>query len=545
MHDRIARQVALLGAVLALMVVSELRLVRGDDGAQPSSAQSGAADGISVELLDGTRITGKANVEQIAVETASGTFKVPLADLVGFTPGLDSRPDLAKRVSTLIAALGSDSFAEREGAQRELTEMGPMLRLIVAEHANDADAERQHRVAQILTAYETWAARHPEAPSSSTIPMNRQDQTQTSSGKHVGRITQKQFSLETDYGTFRFELRHVFQAARVRIAPARKQDKETYPAMIELRNGSYLKGDLGPSNIRIRVDGPYGEASIPLSLLNSVTVQDDRKTIDVALKNGDRLKGSLAGSGQLEVKTASGPRLILPNETTRISLCGAAIVPSKGLVLHLPLDEKMEKVRDQSGKGNHGTICGATWTPKGKVGGAYEFDGIDDYVALPPNLLTGKRQVTIAAWIKVTNTSKTKYIYSRYGQSKPDQFYVQAKTLRVVLDVASSQGRWAADSIKPLSENTWQHVAAVYDSHLPVAGKIVIYVDGQRASAPAVESNGGDGALGVNQEFLSCPQLAGQTDATVGRFKGCIDEVVVFDRALTETEIKNIFDSRR
>lgn len=95
MYDRIVRQAALFGAVLALGVAAGVGLVLGDDRVPLLSVQPGAADGISVELLDGTKITGKANLEQLGVDTAFGVLKVPIAELVGFTPGMDSRPDLA------------------------------------------------------------------------------------------------------------------------------------------------------------------------------------------------------------------------------------------------------------------------------------------------------------------------------------------------------------------------------------------------------------------------------------------------------------------
>lgn len=53
--------------------------------ANPPSVQAVTGDGFSVELLDGTKITGKANFEQIGVETAFGVLKVPVADLVGLS----------------------------------------------------------------------------------------------------------------------------------------------------------------------------------------------------------------------------------------------------------------------------------------------------------------------------------------------------------------------------------------------------------------------------------------------------------------------------
>ena len=293
------------------------------DAAPPSTPQPGAADALCVQCLDGTKITGKAAVEQFVVETAGGTVNVLLDDLFRLTPGIESRPELAKRVDTLIAALGSDSFAEREAAHRELTEMGSMLRLILAEHANDADAERKHRIAQILRSYEAAPDQRPEAASLSKTPMIRQDQIQTFLAKYVGRIAPKQFRLETDYGTFTFELGQVIHATNVRMIPNKKGENGPCMATLKLRDGSHVNGQLEPFDLQVH--GPYGNARIPLQLLQEVTVQEDGHSVDVILKGGDHLNGRSDWPGKLTLKTASGMRLISPQEITHIGIGAAAL----------------------------------------------------------------------------------------------------------------------------------------------------------------------------------------------------------------------------
>ena len=293
------------------------------DAAPPSTPQPGATDALCIQCLDGTKITGKVGVEQFIIETASGTVNVPVGDLFRLAPGIESRPELAKRVDTLIAALGSDNFAEREAAQRELTEMGPMLRLIVAEHANDADAERKHRVAQILRSYDAGADQRPEAASLSKTPMIRQDQIQTFLAKYVGKIAPKQFHLETDYGTFTFELGQVIHATNIRMTPNKKGENGPCMAALKLRDGSHVNGQLEPFDLQVH--GPYGVARIPLPLLQEVTVQDDGHSVDVILKGGDHLKGRSDWPGKLTLKTASGMRHFSPQEIAHIDVGAAAL----------------------------------------------------------------------------------------------------------------------------------------------------------------------------------------------------------------------------
>lgn len=311
---------------------------------------------------------------------------------------------------------------------------------------------------------------------------------------------------------------------------------------IDLVDGSHI---IGVPNIRsVPTQTSYATIDIALDQILNIEIGEDHETASLELENGDKLKGVL-DLKPMELETVFGKVIVGMQHITTVRVT-KGIISSQGLVLRYSFDkDEGDTITDKSLEKNTAKVQGAKWTTLGKVGGAYEFDGIDDYVALPSNILTGQRQVTIVAWIKVTNTSMSKYIYLRYGQSAADQFYVQADTLRVVFDVRSSQGGWTAVTTNPLSENTWHHVAIVYDALLPVANKVTIYVDGQRASDPAIEARGGSGALGVNQEFLSSPLLPGRTDTTSGRFKGRIDEVMVFNRALTETDIKQVYNFQK
>ena len=80
------------------------------------------------ELLDGTVTTGTMDAAALTVKTSYGTLKVPAADLVSFSPGLDSRPELAEKVDVLIRLLVSPEKEDREQAQAELIKLGPALR---------------------------------------------------------------------------------------------------------------------------------------------------------------------------------------------------------------------------------------------------------------------------------------------------------------------------------------------------------------------------------------------------------------------------------
>jgi len=75
--------------------------------------------------------------------------------------------------------------------------------------------------------------------------------------------------------------------------------------------------------------------------------------------------------------------------------------PDGNTILMLNVDEGTGNPQDSSGKGNHGTITGATWTTQGKFGNALEFDGVNDMVNCGNDeSLNITDRITVEAWIK-------------------------------------------------------------------------------------------------------------------------------------------------
>ena len=74
-------------------------------------------------------------------------------------------------------------------------------------------------------------------------------------------------------------------------------------------------------------------------------------------------------------------------------------------LLNMPFEGGSNSIwtKDYSKNLNHGTVNGATWTTNGKVGGAYEFDGVDDYISLPFGKgwnISQTNPLTISMWVK-------------------------------------------------------------------------------------------------------------------------------------------------
>jgi RHS repeat-associated protein len=184
---------------------------------------------------------------------------------------------------------------------------------------------------------------------------------------------------------------------------------------------------------------------------------------------------------------------------------------------------------DASGKGFHGTLMsGATWAT-GHSNSAASFDGINDYVQVGAAAgLSITNAASFSAWIFPTGTGSN----STYGGTivgKEGEYLInRAANGNIQWAFSNSNPGWAwvnTGGVAPL--NQWTHVAVVYD-----AGVIKTYINGS-----LVHTFNGQGAItdydgGAYNDF----RIGGRQESAQ-HFQGRIDEVRVWNRALSASEI--------
>jgi Concanavalin A-like lectin/glucanases superfamily len=204
---------------------------------------------------------------------------------------------------------------------------------------------------------------------------------------------------------------------------------------------------------------------------------------------------------------------------------GSAVRP--GLVAAYNFDEGAGTIAaDLSGNGNTASLSGAAWTPAGKNAGAISFDGTDDSLSIAdaPTLdLTAG--MTLSAWVRPTGGSTYRTVlfkertgglaYALYAQTGGNGPSGHAW-------IGGAEPRARATS--QIAGSTWTHLAATYDG-----ADIRLYVGGVLAvSAPAT------GPIGTS----TGPLRIGGNGVVSEWFGGQIDDVRVYDRALTPEEIE-------
>ena len=208
-----------------------------------------------------------------------------------------------------------------------------------------------------------------------------------------------------------------------------------------------------------------------------------------------------------------------------------------GLVLYLTFDQPPTAgfVPDESGAGNDGHVYGATWTPEGRIGGAYHFSvtNLDDRIQIPNSDTLNPDFVTVAAWIK---TTKPDGFWDRIV----DKDYQRGYDLNLSGDWNSKATRgkvsfddndmWVATDRTP-GDGRWHHVAGTYDGQVNR-----IYLDGveqqqKKATHP--------GPLAKNPWDLCVGNsVADHGNGEIYAYDGWIDEVRIYNRALSAAEIK-------
>ncbi|MBS0260760.1 MAG: hypothetical protein JSS02_02290 [Planctomycetes bacterium] len=211
------------GAVLLLIT-----LVWADDPATPQPPANPAATtpapaatpaatnpnrGIRLHLMEGSVVTGKLSSQSLSVETEFGKLDIPVAHIVSFTPGLDSHPEERQRIGRLIQQLGSNVAADRDAAQRTLTDLGKSIQSELARFTQDEDTERRTRVQKILAELED-ADDEDEADPSNGRPWPAQDSVETSLFTVVGKISPRAFEVQTQFGPLQVAISDIRRAER-------------------------------------------------------------------------------------------------------------------------------------------------------------------------------------------------------------------------------------------------------------------------------------------------------------------------------------------
>jgi len=181
---------------------------------------------------------------------------------------------------------------------------------------------------------------------------------------------------------------------------------------------------------------------------------------------------------------------------------------------------------DTSGNGNNGILNGTNWT-NGAMGQGLEFDGDDDYLEVLDNpALDITNKISIEAWImpEVSNEINPAIVYHYDGNG----WYLLLREGNTSSPKPAFSGLNIneAKSSVGLTIGKWNYIAITYDRQ-----KVRIFINGILTN-DTIETD----ALTKSTSSLT---IGSTSHANNAFFKGKIDEVAIYDRALTPSEIYN------
>ena len=211
-------------------------------------------------------------------------------------------------------------------------------------------------------------------------------------------------------------------------------------------------------------------------------------------------------------------------------ICGAfvshaQVIPSNGLYARYDFSGN---ANDSSGNNRNATVNGATLTADryGQLSKAYSFDGSNDYMPTPIQNFASSNGVTLALWFRSAGTNDySGMFFSRLSNGTSvgglNTFPNGGVRFR------GTNGQPGVDSSTGFFDGRWHHVLGTYDG---TTSKI--YIDGALASSTAISGSVSyRGTLEIGRDSITGIRF----------FNGAIDDVLVYDRALSESEIAGLF----
>jgi hypothetical protein len=199
-----------------------------------------------------------------------------------------------------------------------------------------------------------------------------------------------------------------------------------------------------------------------------------------------------------------------------------------GLVAYYPFNGNAD---DESGNGNHGVVHGAILADDrlGNPARAYSFDGVDDYIASSSDISLDTTY-SVALWFNYTESTENATLFHRGYQGwcwYEPKIHVNKTKLEATVSGCSGEGIVGTSEIIP---DEWYHVAIVARN-----GSQEFYRNGAKIASTTH-------TLRYTFAYKAFIGVSANQNTPVGNyFHGTIDDVRIYNRALSEDEVRALY----
>ena len=208
-------------------------------------------------------------------------------------------------------------------------------------------------------------------------------------------------------------------------------------------------------------------------------------------------------------------------------------IPTNGLVGYWPFNGN---ANDESGNGNDGTVNGATLTAdrNGKPNSAYSFDGKSNYISIKKNdILNIKSNISSSIWFNIKEWDKNSNSWaSLISKSTSPSFcnYRISINTEFVSFIYGGKDYYIKYDPSIIKWNVWNHIIVIMENK-----SLNIYINNLRLTNNATFESFSDGE---NMDLEFGRDQPGATDY----FNGKLDDIAIYNRALSEQEIKQLYN---
>ena len=221
---------------------------------------------------------------------------------------------------------------------------------------------------------------------------------------------------------------------------------------------------------------------------------------------------------------------------------------SNGLLNNLISCYELDETSGSTAYDSHGSNDGThydnpTLNQSGKINKCYLFDSNYESINLGPLTPSNFSSIiSISAWVNVTDTFNNKPILYRWYGVGSQQFIFRINGNSVQFYIKQGNGTTTvggtfSGSIPNIYVDTWYHIVAVADGD-----NLYVYVNGIQATT----TYSYDGTINSSSDLddinvhIAASEFGGSYTAS---FRGLIDQIALWSRALTSTEVETLYNS--
>jgi formylglycine-generating enzyme required for sulfatase activity len=272
-----------------------------------------------------------------------------------------------------------------------------------------------------------------------------------------------------------------------------------------------------------------GASTINLTTGDTYTEPGTTATDDV---DGD-ISGNISISGSVDTSTEgtytltysvsdSSSNAAIEVTRTVIVSTGVGVDLNIGLIAHYKFDGN---ANDSSGNGSHGTENGGISYTTGFDGQSASFDGIDDHIFIPTsNHPTGEVSITYSAWIRKNGDFGSIVGVGDKLVNKRSDMLIETNNIQYV-----GESNDASVNTSEILAGVWTHIVITKQSQ-----SLNFYVNGSLIG----QRNTVDG-----QNITNTNIFIGSNPGGAENYTGDIDEVRIYNRALSQSEVQQLADS--